>query len=372
MEETVKTKAAVLYEYNKPLIIENLELGDPKEKEVLVHFRVAGLCQTDLSIMKGVPFPPLPCVLGHEGAGVVEAVGPGVTKVKPGDHVLLMWVPVCGQCHFCLKGLYSSCVNKQKCLAGTMLDGTHRLSKGGRPIHVQLGVGAFSEYNVVSDLSIIPIAPEIPFDIAIYGCAVATGVGAVFNTAKVRPGSHVAVVGVGGVGLNVIQGAVLANATKIIAIDIIQAKLEMARHFGATHVINGATGAPVEEAMEITGGMGVDFAFETSGKQEAAMTCYQMIGRGGYVVLVGIPGVDSEITLPLREFPLMEKNILGCNYGSGDIRKNLDVLIDLYTMGRLKLSELITSRYELEQINEGFKDLETGKNARGVIEYVGK
>jgi len=366
----MKTKAAVLYEYNTPLIIETLELDDPKENEVLVQFRVAGLCHSDLSIIKGVPFPPLPCLLGHEGAGVVEAVGPGVTKVKPGDHVLLMWVPVCGQCHYCLKGLYSSCVNKQTGLAGTMLDGTHRLSKEGRPINVQLGVGAFSEYNVVSDLSIIPIAPEIPFDIAIYGCAVMTGFGAVFNTAKVRPGSHVAVVGVGGIGLNVIQGAVLANATKIIAIDIIQDKLEMAKRFGATHVINAASGSPVEEAMEITGGMGVDYAFEASGRQEAAMTCYQIIGRGGYVVLVGIPGIGSEITLPLRDFPLMEKNILGCNYGSGDIRKDLNILIDLYVMGRLKLSELITGRYHLEQINEGFKDLETGRNARGVIEYV--
>lgn len=363
------TKAAVLREYQNPLIIEELELDGPKENEVLVQYKVAGLCHSDLATISGAPVPPIPCVLGHEGAGVVQEVGSGVTKVKPGDHVLLMWVPICGQCYYCLKGLYSSCVNKQMGLAGTMLDGTHRLRQGAQNINVMFGVGSFSEYNVVSELSVLPIDPDITFDVALLGCAVTTGVGAVINTARVRPGSSVVVIGVGGVGLNVVQGAVLASATKIIAIDMIDEKLGMAKDFGATHLINASREKPVERVMEITGGIGVDYAFEASGTLEAASTCYSILDRGGHAVIVGMPEAAAEITLPLIDFPRMEKNILGCNYGSGDIRRDMKTLIDLYNIGRLKVSELITKPYELEEINEGFRDLELGKNARGVIVY---
>ena len=365
----MKTRAAVLYEYRKPLVIDELDLDGPKEKEVLVKYKVAGLCHSDLSVIGGVPLPPVPCVIGHEGAGVVQEVGAGVTKVKPGDHVLLMWVPVCGQCYYCLKGLYSFCVNKQMVSGGTMLDGTYRLKKGTQNIRTMWGVGSFSEYNVVNELSVLPIEPKITFDVALLGCAVMTGVGAVINTAKVKPGSSVAVVGVGGVGLNVIQGAILAGATKIIAIDMIDGKLEMAKALGATHFINASREEPVERVMEITSGIGVNYAFETSGSHEGAYTCYKVIGRGGYAVIVGMPGADAEITLPVSEFPILEKNILGCNYGSGDIRRDLEMLIDLYTIGRIKLSDLVTKRYSLEEINEGFEDLKLGKNARGVIVY---
>ena len=367
----MKTKAAVLYEYGKPLVIDELELVSPREKEVLVRNKAAGLCHTDLLIINGVVrMPPLPCIPGHEGAGLIQEVGPGVTKVKPGDPVLLMWVPVCGQCYYCLRDQPYLCAEKDKTRSGTMLDGTYRLRKGTQNIHSMLGVGCFSEYNVVSEQSILPIDPSIPFDMAaVVGCGVITGVGAVINKAKVKPGSSVALVGVGGVGLNVIQGAVLASATKILAIDILDNKLELAKLFGATHVINASREDPLEKVMEITKGIGADYAFEVVGSAETALTAYKLIRRGGSVVVVGLPDLEAKLNLPLYEIPFMEKSILGCNYGSGDSRVDLITLLELYKAGRIHLEQLVTNRYRLEEINTGFKDLEAGKNARGVIIY---
>jgi S-(hydroxymethyl)glutathione dehydrogenase/alcohol dehydrogenase len=204
---------------------------------------------------------------------------------------------------------------------------------------------------------------------AIAGCGVITGVGAVINKAKVRPGNSVAVVGAGGVGLNVIQGAILANATKIVAIDILDNKLELAKVFGATHVINASKEDPLKKALEITNGIGVDYAFEAVGSAETTQTAYRLIRRGGSVVIVGVPDLDAKLTLPLAEIPVMEKSILGSFYGSGDIRSELITLLELYKAGRINLENLITSRYRLEEINKGFKDLQAGKNARGVIMY---
>ena len=371
MEGTLRTRAAVLYEYKNPLVIDELELAAPKEGEVLIQNKAAGLCHTDLSVLSGfIRMPPLPCIPGHEGAGVVQEVGPGVTRVKPGDPVLLMWVPICGQCYYCMRGQPFLCAEKDKTRSGTMLDGTYRLRKGKQPIHSMLGVGCFSEYNVVSERSVLPIDPGIPFDLAaVAGCAVITGVGAVINKAKVKPGSTVVVMGVGGVGLNVIQGAVLANATKILAVDILDNKLELARLFGATHLINGAKEDPLKKVMDITNGIGADYAFEAVGKAETALTAYKLIRRGGTVVVVGLPDLETQMTLPLFEIPLMEKSILGCNYGSGDARVDLPALLELYKSGRIHLEQLVTNRYRLEEINTGFKDLEAGKNARGVIIY---
>ena len=365
----MRTKAAVVYEYKKPLVIDEIKMDGPKEKEILIQYKAAGLCHSDLSVTTGVMrLPPLPCIPGHEGAGLVQEVGPGVTKVKPGDHVLLMAVPICGQCYYCLRGHHHLCVDKDKVRLGKMLDGTCRLRKGDQEIHSMMGVGSFSEYNIVSERSVLPLDPEIPFDVAaLFGCAVMTGVGAVINKAKVKPGSHVVIVGVGGVGLNVIQGANLANATQIIAIDILDHKLEMAKQFGATHTINASREDALERVRELTGGIGVDYAFEAIGKLETVLTAYQMIRRGGSVVIVGIPDMETKLVLPLYEIPQMEKNILGCYYGSGDARILLRMLIQLYKGGRLKTDQLISRRYSLEEINSGFKDLESGKNTKGVI-----
>lgn len=370
-EEIMKTKAAIVYEYKKPMVVDEIELEGPREKEVLVQFKAAGLCHTDLSIINGViRMPPPPCIPGHEGTGIVQEVGPGVTRVKPGDHVILMWVPICGECYYCLRGQPYLCVNRDKGRSGVMLDGTCRLKKGNQYIRKMVGIGSFSEYNVVNEESVLPIDPDIPFDVAsIVGCAVITGVGAVLNTAKVKQGSSVAIVGVGGVGLNVVQGSVLANATKIIAIDILDNKLAFAKQLGATHVINASKEDPVEKVKEITGGIGVDYAFEALGRSETVLTTFKLIRRGGRAVIVGISDMDDKLTLPVYEIPLLEKSILGCYYGSANVKVELITLLDLYKTGRLKLDQLITNRYSLEQINKGFEDMESGKNARGVIIY---
>lgn len=367
----MKTKAAVLYEYGKPLVIEELDVSRPKEKEVLVKNMAAGLCHTDLSVVNGViRMPPLPCLPGHEGAGIVQDVGAGVTRVKPGDHVLLMWVPVCGQCYYCLRGQPYLCKQKDKTRSGTMLDGTIRLQKGNLKIHSMLGVGCFSEFNVVSEYSVLTIDANIPLDLAaLVGCAVITGVGAVLNKAKVKPGSSVAVIGTGGVGLNAIQGAVLASATEVIAIDLVDSKLQLAKKFGANYLINVTREDPVKRVLEITEGLGVDYAFEAIGKPETSMMAYNLLRRGGTLVIMGVAEMEAKLNLPLYELPLLEKNIMGCNYGSGDCRRDLLMLLDLYKAGKIRLTELITKRYSLEEINQGLQDLEAGKNIRGMIIY---
>jgi len=367
----MKTKAALVYEHKKPLVIGELNLEPPKDKEVLIQYRAAGLCHSDVSVRDGVfRMPPIPCVPGHEGAGVVLEVGPGVTQVKPGDHVLVMWVPVCGQCYYCLRGQFQLCADRDKTRLGRMLDGTTRLTDGNQEIHSMLGVGTFSQYNVVSEQSILPMDKEIPFDIAaLFGCAVITGIGAVLNRAKVPAGSHVAILGLGGVGLNLVQGAYLTNATQIIAIDRFKQKLDMAKQFGATHLIDVTQENPVERINELTNGMGIDFAFEAIGQAETIAMSYRFLRRGGTLVLVGIPDGEARFPLPLQEMVQFEKAVLGCYYGSGDIRLGLKTILDLYKTGRLKTDLMISHRYSLEEINVGLADMESGKNVRGVIMY---
>lgn len=366
----MRTKAAVLYEPGKPLVIETIDLEGPKEGEVLVKYGAAGLCHSDLSIITGVLNSPRPIVLGHEGAGVVQEIGPGVTRVKPRDHVGLAWVPVCGNCYYCLRNHPHLCVNKDLVRTGTMLDGTYRTTKANQNIGKQLGVGSFSEYNVVNEESCIPIEPDIPFEVAaVAGCAGMTGVGAALNTAQVSKGGSVAVLGVGGVGLCIIQGAVLGNATTIIAIDVLDNKLEYARQFGATHCINSAKEDPVKKVMEITNGIGTDYAFEAIGKEVTTRAAFNLIRRGGKAIIVGIPNADTTITIPIIDVTLGEKQLRGSSYGSMNIRVDLPNLLSLYKTGRLKIEEMISNRYSLEEINQGFDDLKSGKNIRGVVIY---
>jgi S-(hydroxymethyl)glutathione dehydrogenase / alcohol dehydrogenase len=251
-----------------------------------------------------------------------------------------------------------------------MMDGTSRLKKGTQSIACMMGVGTFAHYNVLNEKSVLPMDKDISFEAAaVTGCAVVTGVGAVFNTAKVQPGSTVAVVGSGGVGLNVIQGAVLANATTIIAIDLLDNKLDLARQFGATHSINPARENVQEKVNGITGGIGLDYAFEVIGTPQTAQMALEIIRRGGAAVMVGIAGAQDTIPLSLLQVTGMEKRILGCYYGSANLLADLKVLLDLYKRGRVKVLELITKRYALEEINKGFEDLRSGGNARGVITF---
>lgn len=365
----MKTTGAVLYEYNSPLVIEELDLEAPKQGEVLVEIKSAGICHSDLSVLTGVfTMPPLPCIPGHEGAGIVREVGPGVEKVKSGDHVLLLWVPTCGSCYYCLRGQPYLCQLRDQTRGGVMPDGTHRLTKGGRKIFNMVGVGTFNRFNVVSQNSILPIDSDIPFEIAaLTGCGVMTGVGAVLNTAKVKPGDSVVLIGSGGVGINVIQGAVLAGATKIIAVDLLDSKLALAKHFGATHTINPGKENLEEKVLEITGGIGADFAFDVVGSPKLVKVATGLIRRGGSVVMVGLGPVDQKLDIPMTPLLVMEKSLLACYYGSSNLNTDLTTLLELYKIGRLNLDELITARYGLEDINQGFADLVAGKNLRGVV-----
>ncbi|MBU1154963.1 MAG: Zn-dependent alcohol dehydrogenase [Proteobacteria bacterium] len=365
----MKTKAAVLYEYKQPLIIEELDLDGPKQGEVLVEIKAAGLCHTDLSIMRGVyTVPPTPCVIGHEGAGIVREVGPGVEKFKVGDHVVGIWVPSCGQCYYCQRNQPYLCVQRDLTRAGTMLDGTTRLTKGGKAIYNMTGLGTFKQFTVVAQQSLLRIEDSIPFEVAaLTGCGVITGVGAVLNTADVEPGSSVAVLGIGGVGVNVIQGAVLAAATKIIAIDLLDNKLEQAVKMGATHTINASRENAQEKVMEITGGIGVDYAFDVVGGSKGSEIALSLIRRGGSSVIIAVPSIEQKAVVPLTEFVITEKKLMGCYYGSSNLNSDMQTLLDLYKMGRLKVEELISDRYSLDDINQGFDDLIAGKNLRGVV-----
>ena len=365
----MKTTAAVLYEHNTPLVVDELDLAAPKQGEVLVEMKAAGICHSDLSVITGVfTMPPLPAVPGHEGAGIVREVGPGVDKVKPGDHVLILWVPTCGHCYYCQHGQPYLCQLRDFARSGMMPDGTHRLTKGEIKIFNMVGVGTFNRFNVVSQNNLLLIDDDVPFEIAaLTGCGVMTGVGAVLNTGQVKPGSSVVIIGTGGVGINVIQGAVLAGATKIIAVDLLDGKLELAKDFGATHTVNPAKENLQEKVLAITKGIGADYAFDIVGSPKIVETAVGLIRRGGKVVMVGMGPADQKLDLPLTPLLVMEKSLLSCYYGSSNLCTDLTTLLDLYKVGRLKLDKLITARYPLEEINQGFADLVAGKNLRGVI-----
>jgi len=367
----MKTKAAVLYEYRKPLVIEELDLENPRTGEVLVEYKAVGICHSDLSLVNGViSIPPLPCIPGHEGAGIVIGVGAGVSRVKPGDHVLAIWVPSCGKCYYCIHQQPYLCVQRDKALSGVMLDGTSRVKNGIQSISCMAAVGTFTQYNVVNEKSVLAIDKDISFEVAaVTGCAVVTGVGAVLNTAKVQAGSSTAVVGIGGVGLNVIQGAVLANATTIIAIDLLENKLELAKQFGATHIINPAKENFRQKVKSITEGIGVDYAFEVIGTPQTAQMALDITRRGGALVIVGLAGSQDTLPLSLPQIAAMEKRILGCYYGSANLFADLKILLDLYRNGRIRVIELITKHYSLEEINKGIEDLKSGGNVRGVIRF---
>jgi S-(hydroxymethyl)glutathione dehydrogenase / alcohol dehydrogenase len=277
-------RAAVLYEFNAPLVVEELELDPPKAGEVLVRMAASGVCHSDLHVVRGTHPTALPIVLGHEGAGIVEAVGPEVADLAPGDHVLLSWLPYCGRCRQCVRERPNRCENVAWYDA-TMEDGTCRFHRDGSPVH-HYNTSSFAERSVVPARTAIRVDPALPLtELALMGCAVMTGVGAVLNTAQVRPGESVAVVGCGGVGLNVVQGARIAGATAIVAVDTVPAKLELALELGATHTVDAGAGDPVDAVLELVGG-GVDHAFEALGRPETIETTLGLTGRGGQAVLM--------------------------------------------------------------------------------------
>lgn len=364
----MRTQAAVVYEHDKPVVVDDLELDAPKDNEVLIRMAASGVCHSDLSIVNGTIYYDPPVAIGHEGAGVVEHVGAGVSYVRPGDHVVLSFVSYCGECQMCQRGRVNLC-DGFSARRGYLLDDTCRLhNKAGKPIPQMARIGTMSEYTVVPKQSLVKIDSHYSLEkAALVGCGVTTGVGAVLNTAKVEPGSSVAVIGTGGVGLNVIQGAVLASAERIIAVDRVDKKLDFARGFGATDVVNASEGDPVEAVKQLTGGKGVDYAFEVIGNPKTIEQAYVMIRRGGTAVVVGVAHADTRVSLPAQEMSLSEKRLIGSYYGSAMPRIDMPKILKLYDEGKLKLDELITQNYRLGQINEAFADMEAGKNARGVI-----
>ncbi|MBA3655676.1 MAG: Zn-dependent alcohol dehydrogenase [Actinobacteria bacterium] len=365
-------KAAVLPGLNQPLEIRDVEIEAPRAGEIKVRMGASGVCHSDLSVQNGTLMSPTPIVLGHEGAGVVEEVGEGVTSIQPGDHVVISWVPQCGECFYCKKGQGYLCSVADVALAGGgLLDGTTRFTSDGAPLYQMAASGTFSELTIIPAIGAVKIPDDLDMRVAaLIGCGVLTGVGAAMNTADIKPGDSVAVVGCGGVGLNVIQGARIKGATEIIAVDMNETKLQMAKDFGATATVNASQADPVSQVMSMTEQRGADVSFEVIGLQQTIEQTITMTRRGGQAILVGVPRMDVMITLPaFLGVVLAEKTIKGCWYGSSNVQQDVPKLVDLYKLGDLKLDELISRTISLEDVNDAFAAMQTGEVARSVIQY---
>ena len=361
-------KAAVLYKRGGPLVVEEIDLDGPRSGEVLVRLAASGVCRSDLHLMRGVHPAPLPIVLGHEGAGVVEEVGEGVTHVRPGDHVVLSWLPHCGRCRFCAAGRPTLCTDLAWADAGLMRDGTTRLHRGDLRIHHNAS-STFAEKTVVPAVSAIRIDPSLPIsEAALLGCAVMTGIGAVLNTARVRPGSSVAVLGCGGVGLCIVQGAAIARAARIVAIDIQRGRLDRAGALGATDLID-TSGADAAAAVREVLPDGADYVFEALGESATIELATRITGRGGMTVLVGLAHPDTRIPFDPLQMTFEERTITGCLYGSCVPARDFPMLIDLYRSGSLRLDRLVGSTCRLEEINDAFERMERGEGARTLVLY---
>ena len=367
----MKATAAVLYEVGKKFEIRDVEVAPPRAGEVLVRMAAGGVCHSDLHVMTGHLSAPLPAILGHEGAGVVAEVGPGVTSVRAGDHVIPLWRVSCGECEHCTGGRPALCAaGLEVRRTGRLLDGSSRFSADGQEIKHFNGVSTFSAYSVIPERSVLKIPGDLPLDkAALLGCGVITGVGAVFNCAKVRPGASVVVVGTGGVGLNVVQGAALAGAGQIIAVDLLDRKLEFARQFGATHTVNASAGDPVAAVRDLTNGRGVDYAFEVIGLPKTMRQAYDCLTKRGMCVVVGVSPFSAEVSVPVMSLVCEERVLTGSIYGSSRPRHDIPMLIDLYRAKKLKLDELLTRSYPFKQINEAYEALERGEVARSVVVY---
>jgi S-(hydroxymethyl)glutathione dehydrogenase/alcohol dehydrogenase len=363
-------KAAVLTAVDTPLEVrDDIEVAAPGPGEVRIRTGASGVCHSDLSVSNGTIPLPTPMVLGHEGAGTVTEVAEGVTSVKPGDHVVMSWVPACGECFYCTRGESFLCEKNAMAAHGGLLDGTSRLSSAGSPLHVMGMCGTFSDEFIAPAISCVKIPDDIPMTVAaLIGCGVLTGVGAALNTADIRAGDTVAVIGCGGVGLNVIQGAEIAGAGEIIAIDVMEHKLDLAKQFGATQLIKADRDDPVAGAM--ANGRGVDVAFEVIGLGATMQQAIDMTRNGGQVVLVGVPRLDVFLNLNAAlTFLYLAKSVKGCWYGSSNVHVDVPKLLELYKSGRLKLDELVSREIVLEEVNDAFGAMTSGEVARSVIVY---
>ncbi|MFJ7684291.1 Zn-dependent alcohol dehydrogenase [Peribacillus butanolivorans] len=369
----MKIKAAVMTEVGKSLSIQQVELSEPKANEVLVKIKATGVCHSDLNALHDHS-TPTPTILGHEGAGIVEAVGANVKNVKAGDKVALSWVPYCGTCDFCITGDVHLCESAfGPMFDGTLLDGTSRLSLNGQTVYHNSLLSTFAEYAVVPEMSCIKLPDEMPLaQASLIGCGVATGYGAAVNAAGVTPGSTVAIFGIGGVGVNAIQGAYIAGASKIIACDVKSANLEIAKQFGATHTINSAEENVEEVLKEMTNGLGVHYAIDCSGHTVATESAWKGTRKGGTVVVVGAFNPEKTINIPAGGFHRVGKVLKGSFYGNTQPFRDFPMIAQMYLDGKFKLDELVLDRIELDSINEAFDsfhDCNCVNVGRSVIEF---
>ena len=367
-------KAAVVYEAGVPIEVADFEVGSVGPHDVRVKVGASGLCHSDVAVQTGdLPFP-LPMILGHEGAGIVEEVGDEVTTCRVGDHVVLSALIHCGMCRNCLKGRPNLCsANIDLTFTGTdAADGAPRMvDSKGQGLYQFSAIGTLSEELVCNERRAIPIPEDVPMEIAaMTGCGVLTGTSAVFNRAEVQPGSSVIVIGCGGVGLNVVQAAVLAGASVIIGIDLHDDKLAMAQGFGATDLIkNESPKATVEQVFELTGGEGADYAFEVVGIPSLVRLAWDCLRQDGTVVAIGVQAAGAITELPGLEFCMTEKTLMGCVYGTSRPTSDIPMLVEMYRQGQLEIDKLITHRFELEEINGAVEKMEDGHNARGVVVF---
>jgi len=358
-------RAAVLHRFGEPLTEADVELAEPASDEVLVRVTDSGICHSDRTVQLGSQDRPLPLILGHEAAGVVERVGSGVSGLQPGDHVVGCNSANCGQCLWCARGLPQHCSDKGQARA----DGSARLSRHGDQVHAFVGLGGFADHMLVSQRALVRIPPEMPLDkAALLGCAVLAGMGAVLHRAEVRAGQTVAVIGCGGVGLNALQAARLAGAGRIFAVDINPAKLERARIFGATDEVDASRQDSVDAVLGLSGG-GVDHAVEVVGSGATIEQAFRMTGVRGTTTVVGVPHPAATVTLPAHVFMAAEKRIQGSRMGSANFRADIPLYCELYLRGQLLLDELISEVIDLGEVNQGLQALDGSDGARSVIHF---
>ncbi|CAJ1495862.1 NDMA-dependent alcohol dehydrogenase [[Mycobacterium] burgundiense] len=370
----MKTKGALVWDFNQPWSVEEIEIGDPVKDEVKIQMEASGMCHSDHHLVTGdIAMAGFPVLGGHEGAGIVTEVGPGVEHIAPGDHVVLSFIPSCGECPSCQAGMRNLCDLGAGLLGGlAVADGTNRIHANGKPVFPMTLLGTFSPYMVVHKSSVVKIDPSIPFEVAcLVGCGVTTGYGSAVRSADIRPGDDVVVAGIGGVGMGALQGAVIAGARNIFAIDPVEWKRDQALKFGATHVYPDIFSAMAGVA-EVTAGMMSKKTIITTGelKGEEIDNYLNITSKGGTCVVTAVaPMADSDVKLNLAMLTLLQKNLQGTIFGGGNPHHDIPQLLSMYKAGKLNLDDMVTRQYKLEQINDGYKDMLEGRNIRGVIRY---
>lgn len=368
----MKSRAAVLWDLNRDFEVVELELDEPKQHEVLIRYVAAGFCHSDDLLRDGSIVPRFPLVGGHEGAGVIEAVGPGVTRVAPGDHVVCSFIPACGHCRFCATGQQNLCDLGATILDGQMPDGTFRFHDGSVDVGAYCMLGTFAEYSVINETSCVKVDKSLPLEsVVLTSCGIPTGWGSAVYVAEVQPGDTVVIYGIGGLGSAAVQGALHAGASHVVAVDPLENKRDMAKRLGATHTVSTADEAH-GLVMDLTHGVGADKALVIIDLVTAEVVSAAMyaIRKGGTTVITGLAGPDTmSITFPSQHLSMFQKTIKGTLYGGCNPNHDIPRLVRLYQEGRLELDALVTSRYTLDQVNEGYADLRAGKNIRGVVVY---